>query len=110
MKGLDFLRSLLDIRAGTLRYPEKVARRLRAVNLTAWLAAAVAAAYAVAQFIDSTPGLWKPSTVNPVAGLALTLIPLLHRLGPARARVRPTVIAQLPSFVDCALGCMGTGC
>ena len=109
MKGLDFLRSLLDIRAGTLRYPEKVARRLRAVNLTAWLAAAVAAAYSVAQFIDSTPGLWKPATVNAVAGLALTLIPLLHRFGPLVAPISFTVIAYMAIFLDCALLGIGTG-
>src|SRR5690242_8825253 len=46
------------IHFGTERYPAKTARRLRALNLTTMIAAIVATAFAFAQFLDSTPGVW----------------------------------------------------
>jgi adenylate cyclase len=79
------LRFLPDIRYGTENYPEKVARRLRALNLTIWCVAAVAA-YGVAsdvalEFLDPKPGLWKAAVVNGLAALIFASIPLLHRFG-----------------------------
>ena len=50
------MRFLPDIRYGTENYPEKVARRLRAFNLTAWSSAAIAASsfaiYVALEFLD----------------------------------------------------------
>jgi hypothetical protein len=61
------MRFLPDIRYGTENYPEKVARRLRALNLAAWIGAAVAAlgfANDVAlEFLNPKPGLWKAGVV-----------------------------------------------
>src|SRR5690242_12020833 len=54
------------IHFGTERYPAKTARRLRALNLTTMIAAIVATAFAFAQFLDPTPGVWKVATVNAV--------------------------------------------
>lgn len=63
---------------GTERYPEKVARRLRAVNMAAWSAAA-----AIAFFVIKNPVSIDPFSVVVVAGLAA--VPLLHRFGPGAA-------------------------
>lgn len=63
---------------GTERYPEKVARRLRAVNIAAWSAAA-----AIAVFVMKNPVSIDPFSLVVVAGLAV--VPLLHRFGPGAA-------------------------
>jgi len=79
------VRFLPDIRYGTENYPEKVARRLRALNLVTWCVAAVAASGVasdvVLEFLDPKPGLWKAATVNGLAALIFASIPLLHRFG-----------------------------
>src|SRR5262245_580073 len=79
------LRFLPDIRYGTENYPEKVARRLRALNTVTWCCAAVAASAAASnvalKFLDPTPGLWKAATVNALGALIFASIPLLHRFG-----------------------------
>jgi adenylate cyclase len=105
----DQSRLLPNIRLGTQRYPEKVARRLRALNLAAWIAAAVYAAYSTAQFMDPNPGMWKPTTTNAVAAFALSLAPLLHRFGPLAGPIGLTIIAYTAIFVDCALFGIGNG-
>ncbi len=61
-------------RFGTERYPEKVARRLRAVNIAAWCAAVTTAI-----FVLKSPTDIDPLTVMAACGLAA--VPLLHRLG-----------------------------
>jgi signal transduction histidine kinase/ActR/RegA family two-component response regulator len=79
------LRFLPDIRYGTENYPEKVARRLRAVNLAAWSAAAIAAFgfanYVVVEFLNPKPGLWKAGVVLVLAASIWASAPLLHRFG-----------------------------
>jgi hypothetical protein len=79
------LRFLPDIRYGTENYPEKVARRLRAVNLAAWSAAAVAALglanYVALEFLNPKPGLWKVGVVLALAASIWASVPLLHRFG-----------------------------
>ena len=79
------MRFLPDIRYGTENYPEKVARRLRAVNLAAWSAAAIAAFgfanYVVVEFLNPKPGLWKAGVVLVLAASIWASVPLLHRFG-----------------------------
>ena len=79
------MRYLPDIRYGTENYPEKVARRLRALNLAAWIGAAVAAlgfANDVAlEFLNPKPGLWKAGVVLALAASIWASVPLLHRFG-----------------------------
>jgi adenylate cyclase len=86
-----------------------VARRLRAVNLGAWIAAAVAAIYSIWQFFDPNPGMWKPATTNAIAALALSLVPLLHRVGALAGPMGFTIIAYIVIFVDCVLFGIGNG-
>jgi adenylate cyclase len=79
------LRLLPNIRYGTERYPEKVARRLRAVNMTAWIATFVTAVAATAQLTAAAPGMWKLAAVNVATAIMCAAIPLLHRYGPLAA-------------------------
>jgi adenylate cyclase len=79
------MRFLPNIRYGTERYPERVARRLRAVNMTAWIAAAVAALAAVAQALSPVPGMWKLAAVSAASAMLCAAIPRLHRYGPLAA-------------------------
>ena len=72
------MRFVPNIRYGTEEYPEKVARRLRAVNVYTWILSAILALFAVLRFLDGSAH-WKYAAV--VAGL-YALVPLLHRFGP----------------------------
>ena len=73
---------LPNIRYGTDRYPEAIARRLRALNITTWMTATLGAGFAATQLFDPAPGLWKPGVVNAVAVPVFATLPLLHRFGP----------------------------
>jgi adenylate cyclase len=76
------MRFLPNIRYGTERYPEKIARRLRALNVAAWLSAIVPAIFATIRFLDPRPELWTRGLVNASLAVALACLPLLHRFGP----------------------------
>lgn len=80
---------LPNIRYGTERYPEKVARRLRAVNMAAWLAAAVPCFFLVTRLIE---GRWLMAVDNALTAAAFLSVPLFHRFGQAAA---PTVLVIL---------------
>ncbi len=71
-----------NIAFGTERYPEKIARRLRAVNITVFIAAPVAGAFAVFQALDDFRTLWILVAINGVDALVWGAIPFLHRYGP----------------------------
>jgi adenylate cyclase len=66
------MRLMPNIRFGTEGYPEKVARRLRATNIAAWIGAATLGLFAVLRFVQGFAH-WK---------VAFGLAPLLHRFGP----------------------------
>ena len=80
------MRFLPDIRYGTENYPEKVARRLRALNLITWITAAVAiffalVDFALVNFVDPKPGLWKAGMVAALGAAIWASVPLFHRFG-----------------------------
>jgi signal transduction histidine kinase len=81
------LRLFPDIRFGTDRFPEKVARRLRALNITTWISGTIATCFAAASFLASTPGLWKAGAADALAATIYWSIPLLHRFGSLAAAV-----------------------
>ena len=107
MRGRDLAGP--DIRYGTERYPEKVARRLRALNLAVWIVSAAASGFAIARFLDPTPGLWKVAAVNAIAAAACAAIPLLHRYGPLAAPLAATIVGYVYCFVVIYLLGTGTG-
>jgi signal transduction histidine kinase len=107
------LRFLPDIRYGTENYPEKVARRLRALNLAIWTAAAIAAfSFAhvmVLEFLNPRPGLWKVGVVLALAALIWASIPLLHRFGPLWGALTATLTMQAYLFSLTWLDGTGSG-
>ncbi len=100
------MRLIPDIRYGTEAYPEKVARRLRAVNFTVWCSAAFVAMYAIVQCFDPTPGIWKLAAANGVTAMLLVMLPLLHRFGPVAAPLGFSIISYAAIFIIC--GMIGT--
>jgi signal transduction histidine kinase/ActR/RegA family two-component response regulator len=106
-----FVRFLPDIRYGTENYPEKVARRLGAVNLAAWIGAAVAAfgfaKYVVLEFLDPRPGLWKAGVVYALAASIWASVPLLHRFGALCGAL--TAILTLQAYLFSLTWLFGTG-
>jgi adenylate cyclase len=83
------MRFVPNIRYGTERYPEKVARRLRAANIGAWIAAANAGLFAVLRFFQGFAH-WKYAAL---VSLAFALTPLLHRFGSLAAPLALVAIA-----------------
>lgn len=79
------MRYLPNIKFGTERYPEKVARRLRAMNIAAWICAVQAGYFSILRMLDPTPGMFTRGLTN--AGIAVTFaaLPLLHRFSPLAA-------------------------
>nr|QIO32985.1 hypothetical protein HAP40_14820 [Bradyrhizobium sp. 1(2017)] len=67
---------------GTEAYSEKVARRLRAVNIAAWSIAAATLFFAILRFLDPRPEMLSRALANLGATLVLASVPLLHRFGP----------------------------
>lgn len=103
------MRLLPNIRYGTERYPENIARRLRVLNITTWIGAGVAAFFAITQIADSSPGLRAVGVINTVTAITMAAIPLLHRFGPLAAPLAFVVCAYTAIFIVCfALG-TGTG-
>jgi adenylate cyclase len=103
------LRLISIIRYGTERYPEKVARRLRLLNITTWIVSAVASGFATVQFLDPTPGLWRVAAINALAALVCPAIPLLHRFGPLAAALVLFIIGYVYFFFVIVLLGTGTG-
>jgi len=100
---------LPNIRYGTDRYPEAIARRLRALNITTWMTATLGAGFAATQLFDPAPGLWKPGVVNAVAVPVFATLPLLHRFGPLAGPLAFSIAAYAFIFVDCFLMGIGNG-
>jgi len=103
------VRLLPKIRYGTERYPEKVARRLRALNITTWIASATSAGYGIQTLLDSAPGLWKLSISNTLVAVAFAAIPLLHRFGPLAAASAFIIVLYVNLVVLLPLLGTGTG-
>lgn len=93
------------IRFGTERYPEKVARRLRALNLTAWSTSALHAGYAL--ILIFVPTLHWLALTNAVAMVLYAGAPLLHRLSPLAAPIAVTVLVDVDLLIYICL--IGTG-
>jgi adenylate cyclase len=90
------LRLLPNIRYGTEGYPEKVARRLRAVNIVAWFAAAAVAFFAIMRLTD--PDTWLFGLVTIAFAAAMAAVPLLHRFGPLAAPIGLYVLVYGHTF------------
>jgi adenylate cyclase len=99
LRGAD-MRWVPNIAFGTESYPEKTARRLRAMNLAAWIFAATCAYFAVQRLVDPQPGLTIHLLISATGTVCFSLIPLLHRFGPVAA---PLAFALLAYAWLCSL-------
>jgi adenylate cyclase len=99
---------LPDIRFGTERYPEKVARRLRAVNMGTRIAAVGHGFFAVVSFAYSTR-FWWLALAHMVAMLLFAGVPRLHRLGPRAGAVATIVLFYLDVLAFICLTGTGVG-
>jgi adenylate cyclase len=77
--------------------------------MTSWIIAGIAAIYAIAQFIDPSPGVWKTGVANVVGGLTLTTVPFLHRFGALIGPIVFTISAYMLIWTDCSLTGIGNG-
>jgi adenylate cyclase len=89
-------------------YAERVARRLRVLNIMTWSSAAVCAIFTVVQLFNGQ-GVWWISIVNMLAAVVFTLIPLLHRFGELLSPLVFTIAAYVVVFVICWHVGTGTG-
>lgn len=100
------MRLLTNIRFGTERYPEKVARRLRTVNIGTRLAAAGHAFFAAVAFAYVSRFWWLALALT-AATLFYAAVPLLHRLGPRAGAAATIVLFYLEVIAFTCL--VGTG-
>lgn len=98
------MRFIPNIRFGTEGYPEKVARRLRAFNIAAWLAAVVPGTMAMVRLVG---GNWRLAAADAGFALIYASTPLLHRIGPLVAPLTFGVISSAVIFFVTSL--VGTG-
>jgi hypothetical protein len=77
---------LKAISFGTTRYPERVARRLRVINILAYSSIVLVGQFAIRRLIDPTPGMWEAGLTALVVVFLAAMVPLLHRFGPSVAR------------------------
>jgi adenylate cyclase len=99
------MRLLQAFSFGTERYPKKVARRLRLINLACWSTATVPLAFAAIYSLDSK--LRTVVVIDAVTGIILLALPLLHRVGPRAAAIAFVAVAYPAMFVVCLM--VGTG-
>lgn len=81
---------------GTGRFPEKVARRLRVVNLICWVSAAMLYVVALRRLLQGNPENWGVEAAF-VATL-FAAIPLLHRFGSAAALIALILLAYVDTW------------
>jgi adenylate cyclase len=100
------MRLLPNIRFGTERYPEKVARGLRTLNLGCWIASATHSFYALVLLHD-LGRFWWLAIANTVAALLYAGIPLLHRFGRLAGPIAVFVLFNMDMLAYVCL--LGTG-
>jgi adenylate cyclase len=102
-------RSHAGINYGTTKYAPKVARRLRALNITTWSAAGVGGLFAIIDFLDPAPHAWRVGLINVMGAIALSAVPLLHRFGSTVGPVAFASIIYVNIFLACSLIGTDTG-
>jgi adenylate cyclase len=99
---------LIDVFSyGTERYPEKVARRLRLLNLACWSVAILPLVFAALYAPDVK--LRTVVAIDVALAILLLATPLLHRFGPRAAGIAFVVVVYPASFALCFLLGTDTG-
>jgi adenylate cyclase len=86
-------------RARNQHYVDRVARRVRVLNINAAMAVAVSATYAVVGLLGGEQLWWRPQLVNFVAAVIFATVPLLHRFGELVAPLTFIGAAYISIFV-----------
>jgi adenylate cyclase len=94
------MRLLPNIDYGTQRYTERVARRLRVLNFTAWCASLLVSIFVVYQLFD--PRLWTLASFNVLFATFLATIPLWHRFGALAGPIVYVIGVYTAIFVICS--------
>ena len=101
------MRLFPNIGFGTERYPERVARRLRVLNVTVWCSALLTSGFGLSQAFDRS--LWPVAAVSGLLGLICAAIPLLHRFGPLAAPLTFAIATYAAFFALCVMLGTDTG-
>jgi adenylate cyclase len=102
-------RRLLDADYGTRTYPPEIARRLRILNVAAWMAAAFTGAFAVGELLAVQGESWIVGLAYLVATVLLATIPQLHRFGSLAGPLAFGIVGYAIIFVICTLVGTDTG-
>lgn len=70
---------------GTTGYPEKVARRMRVINILVYASIVLVGQFAIRRLMDPAPGMFEAGLVALVVVFLVAAVPLLHRFGPSVA-------------------------
>ena len=81
------MRLLPRLSYGTERYPEKIARRLRVMNVAAWITAAVVMSFAIRNLLYPVGDSLQLGIVGLIGALCLAILPMLHRFSPVAAPI-----------------------
>jgi adenylate cyclase len=100
------LRLIPSIGFGTERYPEKIARRLRALNIAVWIAATITAAFGFARLFGLLPRDSTFAFEQFGWAIVFALVPLLHRVGPLAAPI--AFVLATYAFLTWATSLFGT--
>ena len=112
VSGLDrarLLRLLSDICYGTKRYPPRIARRLRILNIATSMAATMMGGFALGEFLAAAKDTWKVGVAYLIAAGLLAAIPLLHRFGSLVAPLAFGFVGYAIIFAICSMIGTGTG-
>ncbi len=89
-----------DVPARTRHYAVTVRRRLRVLNITTWIGAAVSAIFGVLQLISGQGLVWI-GALNLITATVLLSIPLLYRFGELVAPLAFIAVAYFAVFLIC---------
>ncbi|BCH31136.1 adenylate cyclase [Mesorhizobium sp. L-8-10] len=103
------MRLLSVIGYGTSDYPEEIARRLRVLNIAAFMATVLTAGFAASFFASGAPDLLIVGTANAVVAIILATVPLLHRFGALVGPLTVGVVANAAIFIICSMVGTDTG-
>jgi len=70
---------------GTTGYPEKLARRMRVVNILVYASIVLVGQFAIRRMMDPSPGMFEAGLIALVVVFLVAAVPLLHRFGPSVA-------------------------
>lgn len=103
------VRLLPDIGYGTRGYPAEIARRLRVLNIGAWMAALLTAGFALNFLASGSPDVLAVGIANALLAIVLAAVPLLHRFGALVGPLTVWIVTNAAIFIICSMVGTDTG-